>query len=419
MTSADFVLSTFSLSFQLMTAKPYFTDEDTEFWTEFYKNYHLKDDSGAEPVVDDETLKKLVQSSPPSPNETDPLKIFQEIKDCTGSEESARQLKRRYNRILSVENGDETTIDYEKSSENLCNRCLRYGCKEHKQINKKVKGEFNHEHEPGVEPCGENCYMNSGNAGSSNLVWSIADTSMFRVAFRIFPKDYCRIAQILTSKTCKETKQFADNLPDDELNLPVVDDQQRASVSKKKEGKPSSRKIWISRSVQKAKKGINEDDLRLSYRPCSCEGRCDKNCRCSDDYCEKFCECPQNCQKRFPGCECKGKCDSNRCPCYIGKRECDPDVCKCKMPSRFEPKPEATCVNCQLQMQQGKHLLMGISTAVEGYGCFTKDDIAKGELVSVSFKDRSRDFSNPIVLLSGILWRADQRGGGKSPRSHL
>lgn len=404
-----------------MTGKPFFTDEDNEFWIEFAKNYQLKDDSEAEPGVDDETLKKLVQSSPPpSPNEPDQLKIFREIKDCTGSEESATQLKRRYDQITSVDDGDETTMDYEISSKNLCNRCLLYGCNEHKQ-SKMVKRARNHEHKPGAEPCGENCHMNSGTAaGSSDLVWSIADTSMFRLAFEIFPEDYCRIAQILESKTCKQTKEFADNLPDDELNLPVVDEQQRASVSKKKkEGKPSARKIWFSKSMQEAKKGINEDEFRLSYQPCSCEGRCDKNCRCSDDYCEKFCKCPEDCKKRFPGCECKGKCDSNRCPCYIGKRECDPDVCKCKMPSRFEPKPDATCVNCALQMQQGKHLLMGISTAVEGYGCFTKNDIKKGELVAVSFKDRSRDFSNPIVLLSGILWRADQRGGGKSSRSHL
>lgn len=366
-----------------MKAVPYFTDEDNPFWTEYQQTFQLKYDGGlAEPVPDDETLIQLVQSNPMPPSEPDQLKIFQEIKDCTGSEESAEQLKGRYTRITSCD--DE--IDYEKMSKNLCEVCFLYGCKVHKS-NKEVKKYFNQNHVPPTEPCGGNCYMTNVNAagGSSSPVWSLTDTSMFRVVFQTFPKDYCRIAQILESKTCKETKEFADNLPDeDELNLPVADNQQTANVRKKKEGKPSSRKAWVSKSVKNALKGVKADQLHLSYRPCSCEGKCDKNCRCFDDYCEKFCKCPKDCRIRFSGCECKGKCDSNRCPCYIGKRECDPDICKCKMPSRFEPKPEATCLNCPIQMQQGKHLLMGISTKVDGYGCFTKNDIKKGELVSVS-----------------------------------
>jgi len=71
----------------------------------------------------------------------------------------------------------------------------------------------------------------------------------------------------------------------------------------------------------------------IHYRECihpngkSCE---EDNCQCiKRGFCEKYCLCSQSCPLRYFGCTCKaGGCNSRRCQCYCGRRDCDEDLCQ-------------------------------------------------------------------------------------------
>lgn len=73
--------------------------------------------------------------------------------------------------------------------------------------------------------------------------------------------------------------------------------------------------------------------------------------------------------------------------CRIAQRECDPDSCKCKIENKFATEERAQggkyCTNRGIQLNQGKHLLLAVSDIPNaGYGCFTKESIAKGEFIT-------------------------------------
>ena len=105
-------------------------------------------------------------------------------------------------------------------------------------------------------------------------------------------------------------------------------------------------------------KAIKNADLDseslVEYTPCNHDGPCTDSCPCvsSNNFCEKFCGCESSCKNRFPGCRCRGTCDTRQCPCFSALRECDPDICQSC--GATEITNECRCHNVVIQRRSQK-----------------------------------------------------------------
>uniref|UniRef100_A0AAR2LLS6 [histone H3]-lysine(27) N-trimethyltransferase n=1 Tax=Pygocentrus nattereri TaxID=42514 RepID=A0AAR2LLS6_PYGNA len=155
------------------------------------------------------------------------------------------------------------------------------------------------------------------------LQWSGADESLFRVLHGTYYNNFCSIARLIGTKTCKQVYEFA-----------------------KKE-------VLIHR--------VPLEDGGISPQKKKRKNRYGQN--------------------RFPGCRCKTQCNTKQCPCYLAVRECDPDLCMtCGASDRWDSK-QVSCKNCSIQRGLKKHLLLAPSD-VAGWGTFIKEPVQKNEFIS-------------------------------------
>lgn len=337
------------------------------------------------PTLTDEHLIKLIQVASKSEGSLEQdISLFEKIQRISNSKQSAAELQAKYLDMTTPEEDKNKKIDYEEVKLGLCEFCYMINCELHPQT--EVRKKFHCDDKSlanDEEPCGADCYkLIQDVAGVSHLnqePWTIADSSLFKITYRMLGENFCTIAKCINGKTCKMVHNYA-QIP---ANLPVVEEwpaEIKTEAHKKKYHIKGS--AWLSKK-RAAQKGMKKDKFHNTYVPCNCV-ICDKDCQCFENYCEKFCQCPDDCIHRFRGCQCKqGKCKTNACPCWNAARECDSDICKCIMP--FPKKSgKSNCFNCATQLGKWKRLMMKPSMVVKGYGCFIKESAKKGEFITVN-----------------------------------
>uniref|UniRef100_A0A8C9TDW2 Histone-lysine N-methyltransferase EZH2 n=1 Tax=Scleropages formosus TaxID=113540 RepID=A0A8C9TDW2_SCLFO len=169
-----------------------------------------------------------------------------------------------------------------------------------------------------------------------NVDWSGAEASLFRVLIGTYYDNFCAIARLIGTKSCRQVYEFRVKESSIIARAPTED------VDTPPRKKKRKHRLWAThcRKIQ-LKKG----------------------------------------QNRFPGCRCKAQCNTKQCPCYLAVRECDPDLClTCGAAEHWDSK-NVSCKNCSIQRGAKKHLLLAPSD-VAGWGIFIKEPVQKNEFIS-------------------------------------
>uniref|UniRef100_A0AAV1UMI8 [Histone H3]-lysine(27) N-trimethyltransferase n=1 Tax=Peronospora matthiolae TaxID=2874970 RepID=A0AAV1UMI8_9STRA len=231
---------------------------------------------------------------------------------------------------------------------------------------------------------------------------SNTELTLLRKLWAVVGDNPCIISSMIRSTTCKEVKKVLElERLCRSTHLSVMDSvplslDAHLSRNGRKRGRDSRSRnnpISLERTRNNCLKGkwVNHE-----YEPCNHEGVCDStNCSCMarDHTCDKACSCSRDCLNRFPGCKCsRGNCRTKACPCFIGARECNPDLCltcgASEAPALVfdEDRRKMSAMDlgicCNVNILRGLHKKIGVAySATHGWGAFALESIKRGEFI--------------------------------------
>uniref|UniRef100_A0A8C8BKP2 [histone H3]-lysine(27) N-trimethyltransferase n=1 Tax=Otus sunia TaxID=257818 RepID=A0A8C8BKP2_9STRI len=191
-----------------------------------------------------------------------------------------------------------------------------------------------------------------------NVEWSGAEASMFRVLIGTYYDNFCAIARLIGTKTCRQVYEF--RVKESSIIAPVPAEDVDTPPRKKKRKHSDGNCLFAPFNFTKCCYFYSDGSSNhvYNYQPCDHPRQpCDSSCPCviAQNFCEKFCQCSSECQNRFPGCRCKAQCNTKQCPCYLAVRECDPDLClTCGAADHWDSK-NVSCKNCSIQRGSKKN----------------------------------------------------------------
>ncbi|RYG59758.1 SET domain-containing protein, partial [archaeon] len=214
------------------------------------------------------------------------------------------------------------------------------------------------------------------------------------------------VATMLATRSVKEVSMVLEVLDKETIDhqnnsINVVKDISNM-VSSKQCGKGRKhKKVTISDVALKITQDASSTH-RVHYTACDHEGPCslavDCVCMLNGTHCEKYCGCQSICKNRFPGCNCRiGGCMTNKCPCFIARRECDPDVCHycgAYIPAALRGTVQLCCDTLPAISKTFRMLCRNVNYAhlhtkktlvkrsnVHGWGLFLAENVEEGEFV--------------------------------------
>ncbi|XP_065829774.1 histone-lysine N-methyltransferase EZH2-like [Oscarella lobularis] len=394
-------------------------EEEGSFIEELIKNYdatvHDQSSDGEHLSVDDDIFLKLVkslqtdsQASASGTKGTD-MAIFTAIATVFPQCGSEDKVYDRYCRLLglslcapNIDSGNVEAMSPDQCLDSyrrlFCRMCYKYDCFIHSAtiLPNEKKPKLTSGAKRPLAPCGADCFLHVAPAHSgkgkelvssiaksdsgtfSTKDWSGTEASLFGVLKPIFMQNYCALAQVLNTKSCKEVYLYAQRETTESTEHTRETQSEPISRGKKKKAR-----TWymLCRKLQQQKKSHSTPSC--SYTPCNHEGPCEApRCPCASvkNFCEKFCLCAEDCSNRFLGCRCKASCNTKLCPCFLAARECDADLCSSCGANAVPEQETVSCKNVNLQRGLRKRLLLAPSD-VAGWGIFIGEPAQKNEFI--------------------------------------
>ncbi|CAJ0763655.1 2846_t:CDS:10 [Entrophospora sp. SA101] len=207
---------------------------------------------------------------------------------------------------------------------------------------------------PNEEPCKNDCYRYLAekvdySEQSLESEWNDEEIALFNESCRLIgTEDYCALAAIIKSKSCKEVYQKSQSVDD----IITSSEKDPKLINKK----ASNRAVIIDNDAYK----------QAEYNPCYHPGE----------------DCTS--ERRFQGCKCNYSkdcvCGTKKCPCFENNRECDFDICKCPAGVQCIYNSDTYCKNVMVQQGRSKSTIIGFST-VAGWGLFMREEVRKSEYI--------------------------------------